>query len=126
MRYWKSGVTGAGLETSSDPARVVGTDCAASLWSKSTGFMSTGFMSTGFMSTDFASMGASPMSAVAINDGPETAAGTESCSAASAVPGPRDASGTAAKSAGAAGVSALMAASGIASGTVALDVFSPT
>src|ERR1700730_14870595 len=103
MRYRKSCVTGAGLEA----LRVVGTGWAASWWPKS---------------TDFVSIESSPISALAINDGPETAPGTEP----SAVPGPADASGTAAESTGAPGVSALTAASDIASGTVAPGVFSPT
>src|SRR6478672_5480989 len=96
MRYRKSCVTGAGLEA----LRVVGTGRATSWWPKS---------------TDFVSIESSPISAWAINDGPEPAPGTEP----STVPGPADASGTAAESAGAPGVSALTAASGIASGTVA-------
>src|SRR6266511_1350692 len=111
MRYRKSCVTGATLEASSDAPRIVGTVWAASWWPKS---------------TDFVSIEASPISALAINDGPETAAGTEPTSAPSAVPGPGDASGTAAESAGAPGVSALTAAPGIASGTVAPGVFPPT
>src|SRR5712672_1107644 len=101
MRYRKSCVTGAGLEASSDASRVVGTGWAASWWPKS---------------TDFVSIESSPISALAINDDPETAPGTEPSSAPSAVPGPADASGTAAESAGAPGVSALTAAFGIVSG----------
>src|SRR5262249_3480145 len=107
MRYRKSCVTGAGLEASSDASRVVGTGWAASWWPKS---------------TDFVQIESAPISALAINDGPETAPGTEP----SSVPGPADASGTAAESVGAPGVSALTAASGIASGTVAPGVFPPT
>src|ERR1035437_6377562 len=107
MRYRKSCVTGAGLEA----LRVVGTGRATSWWPKS---------------TDFVSIESSPISAWAINDGPEPAPGTEPSSAPSTVPGPADASGTAAESAGAPGVSALTAASGIASGTVAPGVFSAT
>src|SRR5262244_1763845 len=108
MRYRKSCVTGAGLEASSDAPRVVGTGWAASWWPKS---------------TDLVSIEPSPISALAINDGPETAPGTEPTSAPGAVPGPADASGTAAESAGALGVSALTAASGIASGTIVPGVF---
>src|SRR6202035_3671256 len=100
----KSCVTGAGLEASSDASRVVGTGWAESWWPKS---------------TDFVSIESSPISALAINDGPETAPGTEPSSAPSAVPGPADASNPAAESAGAPSVSALTAASGVASGTVA-------
>src|SRR5215468_2307660 len=111
MRYWKCGVTGAGFAASSDASRVVDTGWAASWWPKS---------------TDLVSIESSPISALAINDGPETAPGTEPGSASSAVPDPADASGTAAESAGAPGVSALTAASGIASGTVATGVFPPT
>src|SRR6516164_2571326 len=111
MRYRKSCVTGAGLEASLDASRVVGTGWAAS-WSPK--------------STDFVSIESSPISAWAINDGSETAPGTEPSSAPNAVPGPADASGTAAESAGAPGVSALTAASGIASGTVAPGVYPPT
>src|SRR5215831_17372719 len=111
MRYWKSCVTGAALEASSDAPRVVGTVWVASGWPKS---------------TDFVSMEASPISALAINDGAETAAGAAPGSAPSTVPGPADASGTAAASAGAPGVSALTAASGIASGTATTGVFPPT
>src|SRR5215831_13370691 len=111
MRYRKSCVTGAGLEASSDASRVVGTGWAASWWPKS---------------TDFVSIESAPISALAINDGGETAPGTEPSSAPSAVPGPADASGTAAENVGAPGVSALTAASGIASGTVAPGVFPPT
>src|ERR1700745_3286310 len=111
MRYRKSCVTGAGLEAWSDASRVVGTGWAASWWPKS---------------TNFVSIESAPISVLAINDGPETAPGTEPSSAPSAVPGPADASGTAAESVGAQGVSPLTAASGIASGTVAPDVFPPT
>src|SRR5262245_2191193 len=111
MRYRKSCVTGAGLEASSDAPRVVGSGWAASWWPKS---------------TDFVLIDSSPISALATNDGPETAPGTGPGSAPSAVPGPAGASGTAAESAGALGVSALTAASGIASGTVAPGVFPPT
>src|SRR5262249_8846768 len=60
-----------------------------------------------------------PILALAVNDGPEAGLGTEPSSAPSAVPGPADASGMAAQSAGALGVSALTAASVIASGPVA-------
>src|ERR1700736_4248144 len=104
MRYRKSCVTGAGLGASSGASCVVGIGWAASWWPKA---------------IHFASKESSPISALAINDGPETAPGTEPSSAPSAVPGPADASGTAAESAGAPGVSALTAASGIAPGTVA-------
>src|SRR5580692_731336 len=102
MRYRKSCVTGAGLEA----LRVVGTGWAISWWPKS---------------TDFVSIESSPIWGWAIDDGPEPASGTEPSSAPSTFPGPADAdaSGTAAESAGAPGVSALAAASGIASGTVA-------
>src|SRR5882724_3021362 len=110
MRCRKSCVTGGELEASSDALRVVGTGWAVSWWPKS---------------TDFVLIESSPISALAINDGPETAPVTEPSSAPSAVPGPADASGTAAESAGAPDVSALTAACGIASGTVALGVFRP-
>src|SRR5215469_4607022 len=86
MRYRKSCVTGTGLEASSDASRVVGTGWAASWWPKS---------------TDFVSIESAPISALAINDGSETAPGTEPSSAPSAVPGPANASGTAAESVGA-------------------------
>src|SRR5271165_1703936 len=102
MRYRKSCVTGAGSEA----LRVVGTGRATSWWPKS---------------TDFVSIESSAISA--INDGPEPTPGTEPSSAPGTVPGPADASGTAAESTGAAGVSALTAASGIASGTVAPGVY---
>src|SRR6478609_1009006 len=111
MRYRKSCATGAGSEAPSDASRVVGTGWAASWWPKS---------------TDFVSIESSAIPALVINDGPETAPGTEPISAPSAVPGPADASGTAAESAGEPGVSALTAASGIASGTVAPGGFPPT
>src|SRR5215467_11574912 len=111
MRYRKSCVTGAGLEASSDAPCVVGASWVASWWPKS---------------ADFVSIESSPISALAVNDGPETGLGTEPSSAPSAVPGPADASGTAAQSAGAPGVSALTAASGIASGTITPGMFGPT
>src|SRR6516225_52209 len=98
MRYRKSCVTGAGLEASSDASRVVGTGWAASCWPKS---------------TDFVSIELAPISALAVNEGPETGLGTEPSSTPSAVPGPADASGTAAQSPGAPRGSALTAASGI-------------
>src|SRR6516165_10560996 len=111
MRYRKSFVTGAGLEASWDASRVVGTGWAASWRPKSTDF--------------FVSIESSPISALASNDGPETAAGAEPSSAPSAVLGPADGSGTAAGSKGAPGVSAFTAASDIASGAVVPGVFPP-
>src|SRR5262249_10193948 len=105
--YLKSCVTDAGLEASSDASRVVGTGWAASWWPKS---------------TDFESIVSAPISALAINDSPKTAPGTDPSSAPSAVAGLADASGTAAESVGAPDVSALTAASG----TVAPGVFPPT
>src|SRR3979490_40024 len=111
MRHRHSCLAAPAWETSADAPRVVGTGWAASWWPKS---------------TDFVSIESSPISALAINDDPETAPGTEPNPAPTAVPGPADASGTAAESAGAPGVSALTAASGIASGTVAPGLFPPT
>src|SRR6476620_3577533 len=134
MRDRKSCVAGAGLEASlealSDASRVVGTGWAASWWPRSWWPNSTDFESTDFESADFVSMESPPVSTAAIDDGPETAAGPEPGSAPGAVPsavaGPADASGTATESAGAPGVSALTAASGIASGTLAPGVFPPS
>src|SRR5262249_42814722 len=91
MRYRKSCVAGAALEASVDASQIVGTSWAAFWWSES---------------TDFVSIESSPMTALAICVGPETAGGTEPGSAPGAVPGPADGSGTTAESAGAAGVSA--------------------
>src|ERR1700723_3550816 len=98
MRYRKSCVTGAGLET----LLVVGTGPATSWWQKS---------------TEFVSIESSPIWAWA-KDGP----GTGPSSAPGTVPGPADAVGTAVESAGAPGVSALTAASG----TVAPGMVPPT
>src|ERR1700722_2282337 len=102
MRYRKSCGAAAGSET----LLVVGTGPATSWWQKS---------------TEFVSIESSPIWAWA-KEGP----GTGPSSAPGTVPGPADAAGTAVESAGAPGVSALTAASGTASGTVAPGMVPPT